>query len=261
MRLPATLAPRERLLGPGDAKSLQTVNTSEMPDGAQCWVIDQKAYYHFHREDNTTPANYPSVMVPGSGPGRWLNSDHFFGATGDANNGWRDMIGQITTPSTEIGNPTREPVGDSDFTAYKFDLDEHVWIEYHINHDYRPGTPMYVHVHWLPDGTDTNSVKWLVQYVYAKGHNQANYNFGDGTGTSVEMEQAPPGTPFRHMTTEIASPIVNADFEPDGILWIKLNRVSNGGSNNNDGIFVLTVDVHYQSNAIATKNRSPNFYQ
>jgi hypothetical protein len=174
--------------------------------------------------------------------------------------GWRDMIGQISVPSADIGNPTREPVGDSDFTAYKFDLDEHVWIEFHLNHDYREGSPIYPHVHWLPDGTDENTVKWAIQYVYAKGHNQMAFDFGDGTGTTVEVEEAPPGIPFQHMTTEVASPIDTSHFEPDGILWLRLNRITNGGTDNSDGIFVLSCDCHYQANeGRATKNRAPPF--
>lgn len=59
---------------------------------------------------------------------------------------------------------------------------------------------------------------------------------------------------------EIVAAISNANFEPDGILLIRIRRITNGGVENADGIFMITSDCHYQANTFATKNRTPNFY-
>ncbi len=98
----------------------------------------------------------------------------------DLSTGWRDMIGQISPPDTSAGNPGRIAVGGSDFTAYRFLIGERVWIEYHINHDYKLGTPVF-------------------------------------------------------------------------------ERVTNGATDNTNNIFVLEVDCHYQTNRLATLNRTPDF--
>ena len=131
-----------------------------------------------------------------------------------------------------------------------------MWINYHIPHDYVVGTDIYLHVHWLPSGTDTNSVKWQFDYTYAKGHNQAAF---DPDGTTISAEESPPGVAYQHMVTETVA-ITVADMEPDGMLKVHIKRVTNGGTDNANTIFVDTADVHYQSNNLATPNRSPNFY-
>ena len=60
------LAPRARLLGTGDGGSLQNVNTSNLPDGACCVVIETQKLYLFVRDGD------PSGVQPGSGPGAWV---------------------------------------------------------------------------------------------------------------------------------------------------------------------------------------------
>lgn len=250
------LSPRSVLLGTGDSSALQNVDTTELPDGARCWVTEQQAYYELHKYDFTTIANFPTVMVPGSGPGRWINRDQFYDAAGNAPNGWRDLVGQIG-PGT---GASMLQVGGSDFQAFQFDIGEFFFNFYHINHDYKLGSPIYLHVHWLTDGTSVEPVGWKFQYVYAKGHNQQNYDFGSGGGTEVTLLDTPQGTPFRHLLTEMVTPISNSDFEPDGILWVKITRVTNGAIDNTDQVFALTADCHYQTDSIASKNRKPNFY-
>ena len=74
------------------------------------------------------------------------------------------------------------------------------------------------------------------------------------------MEQSPPGVAYQHMITE-SDAISISGLEPDGILYLKIARITNGGVNNTNDIFVLTADVHYQSTDSATPNRSPNFWE
>lgn len=37
-------------------------------------------------------------------------------------------------------------------------------------------------------------------------------------------------------------------------------RVTNGGTDNTDGIFGFQADLHYEADVIGTPNRTPNFY-
>ena len=170
--------------------------------------------------------------------------------------GWRDMTGQ---PVAQQGQafPAWTQMGTGPFYAYKFDVGDLLWFSYHFQHDYSLGTSVLLHAHWVADGIDTNPVNWEFSYTYAKGHNQDNY---DMTGTVITVQEAAPGNaPWRHMTTEITSEM-NADYEPDGILLVRLKRITNGATDNTDAVFLLEADCHYKANTIATKNRTPNFY-
>lgn len=170
--------------------------------------------------------------------------------------GWRDIRGQI---NTRIGptNPTSTQIGTSGIYMYAFAINDEADIGFHIPHDYVEGTDILFHVHWMPSGTDTNSVKWEVSYMYAKGHNQAN--FDPSSLTVVTAEESPPGTAYRHMVTETAA-VPIAGLEADGIIEVAVKRITNGGSENLDTIFVMECDVHYQSTNEATPNREPDFY-
>jgi hypothetical protein len=73
------------------------------------------------------------------------------------------------------------------------------------------------------------------------------------------MEQTVGGTQYQHYITE-SDAQSGTSMEPDGIIYMKISRITNGGTDNANDIFVLQMDVHYQSTNMATKNRAPNFY-
>lgn len=170
--------------------------------------------------------------------------------------GWHDMLGYIESRGTGPTDPAWAQIGVTSFWAYDFAINDKVWQVFHVPHDYVPGTDIHIHTHWLPDGTDTNSVKWEYTYTYAHGHNQDAFNL---TGTVVTAEEAPPGTQYQHMVTESAA-ITIPGMEVDGIIMVQVRRITNGGTNNTDEIFVMTSDIHYQSTGLPTANRAPNFY-
>ena len=171
--------------------------------------------------------------------------------------GWRDITGQI---DTRVGgtNPTWTQIGAGPFYAYAFGVNDECWIHYHIPHDIVPSTDIHLHCHWLPSGTDANNVKWEWYYSFAKGFDQAAFNT---TGTQITAEQAGPGTAYQHMVTETTGITISGLTEPDGFLMTRMRRVTNGGTENTDTIYVLTADVHYQSTGIlTTANKAPDFY-
>ena len=96
--------------------------------------------------------------------------------------------------------------------------------------------------------------------MYARGFNQDNYTVA---GTTITATQAAPGTAYRHMVTETDPVTITNLDEPDGIIYVRLSRISNTTSpqaDNTDGIFLLTSDIHYQSTGQTTINKAPNFY-
>lgn len=179
--------------------------------------------------------------------------------------GWRDITSEIVVRGIGGSSPTWAQVGTTGFRAYSFAVNDECWMTFHIPHDIVPGSDIHLHTHWFPDGTDTNPVKWQYDYAYAKGFNQAAFDFAlaespltnAGTATSVT---AGPGVQYQHMVCESPAITLPGLTEPDGLIHCHIKRITNGATENTDGIFLLTADVHYQSTNMATKQKAPGFY-
>ena len=171
--------------------------------------------------------------------------------------GWRDITGEVQTRGVGATDPAWTQIGSGPFSAYAFALNDVCWMAFHVPHDIVPNTDIHLHTHWLSDGTDTEAVRWEYTYTYAKGFNQAAF---DTTGTTVTAEEAASGTAYQHMVTETAAITISGLSEPDGIVYVRIRRVTNGGTDNTDTIFMLTSDVHYQSTDQSTFGKAPNFY-
>jgi len=171
--------------------------------------------------------------------------------------GWRDITAQVNVRGVGVADPDWSQIGASPFFAYKFAVNDQAWFAFHVPHDIVPGADVHFHAHWIADGTNAAAVKWEWTYTYAKGFNQGNFN---ATGTVVTAEQAAAGTAYRHMVTETAAVAIPGLTEPDGIIYVRLRRVTNGAVDNTNGIFLLTSDIHYQTTDAATIGKAPNFY-
>ena len=173
--------------------------------------------------------------------------------------GWRDIIGQVLVRGVGATDPAWTPIaGGSAFSAFKFDVDDLVWVIFHIPHDIVPGAGIHFHAHWIAGGTSTAAVKWEWTYTYAKGFNQENL---DTTGTVLTAEEAAAGSAYRHMVTETEAVAIPGLTEPDGIVYVRLRRVTaSPAADNADSIFLLTSDIHYQTTDASTIGRAPNFY-
>lgn len=170
---------------------------------------------------------------------------------------WRDILGQINLQGSGANDPSWSTI-TGNFKAWQFAVNDEVWIVYHVPHDIVPSSDIHFHVHWTTGGTSTNTVKWQVEYAYAKGFNQAAFNFA--SSTTITMEEAASGTAYQHMVTESAAQTISGLTEPDGLIVCHLSRITNGGTNNPNSIYVFTADVHYQSTNIGTIDKAPNFY-
>jgi len=171
--------------------------------------------------------------------------------------GWRDITGRIEVRGVAATDPDWAQIASTGFYAYDFSVNDTVWISYHIPHDFVPGTDVHFHVHWMPDGTDANIVKWQFQVAYAKGFDQEAFPLA--SPTTLTCQEAGPGVAYQHMVTETAAVDLGIT-EPDGHILAIIKRLTNGGTENTDEIFVFDADVHYQSTNMATVGKAPSFY-
>lgn len=86
--------------------------------------------------------------------------------------GWRDIIGNVEPKATGAGSPTRAVYIGGSTGQYAFIANDVCDFQFHIPHDYVPGTDVYFHVHWSHNGTAiSGSAVFDIFYTYAKGHN------------------------------------------------------------------------------------------
>ena len=171
--------------------------------------------------------------------------------------GWRDITSQITIRGAGSNNPSWSNIGGN-FYGYNFDVGDECFMAFHIPHDIVPGEDIHLHAHWLCISTDTtNTVKWEFNHTFAKGFDQEAFNM---TGSTDSAEQAS-GAQYQHMVAETAAVTIAALTEPDGIIYTRISRVTNGATDVANGqVFLLTADIHYESDSQATLNKAPNFY-
>lgn len=190
---------------------------------------------------------------------------------------WQDQLGKVAIRTAGANDPTWA-VYRSTIRQFQFSnaIVNEVWNEFHIPHDYVPGTDLYIHVHWSQTTVDTGgagatpgNVKWYFDITYAKGHGTpgaaANGAFSASKTTSVVQQGST--TQYGH---QIAETVITDDgtslidrslVEPDGLFLIRTYRdPADAADTLNQNPWVHEIDIHYQSTNIGTKNKSPNFY-
>lgn len=175
--------------------------------------------------------------------------------------GWRDNIVPF---DVEAGNPNAPVLnvirgGIKRYTFFAGELSE-ASASWHIDHDYAPGTKLYLHVHWVCPTAALGTARWGFEYTVAKGHQQQAFP----EPTTVYVEQATNGVPYMHYVGEVseANAIDGAalGIEPDTIILVRCFR---DGAHVNDtlaaDVFGICLDLHYQADRLTTPNKAPNF--
>ena len=182
--------------------------------------------------------------------------------------GWRDLTCAIDPKGTGLGTPTRT-IYRGTIYGYAFGVGDLADFDgFHIPHDYVPGSNIYVHVHWSHNGTAiVGTAAFGVTMAYAKGHNQANFPAEVTQTITVATPDIATVPQYRHRVDEVQASQAGGsatlhnttDIEVDGLMigYIKLITLPTitGGD-----LFIHTVDIHYQSTNMATKQKSPSFY-
>ena len=169
--------------------------------------------------------------------------------------GWRDLTMPTISAVVGQGTPNLFAFGPSgNIKQYRFAVNDSVYFTAHVDHDWLPGSLAYFHVHWAPSGTNAQPVKWEVNYTLAKGHQQAAFP-AEG---QIILTQTPAGTAWTHQIIEDTTGF--SLQETDSLILFEVKRITNGGTENTDNIFLLTCDLHYQVGQFATVSRTPNFF-
>ena len=174
--------------------------------------------------------------------------------------GWHDLLGAIIKEEGGASAPNFN-VYRGGIKQHQFTVSDEVFIEFHLPHDYAPGTDIFIHTHWSHNSVVSGNVTWGFECTYAKGHNQAAFP----AAVIPTLLQAAPGIAYQHMIAEVqlsaAAPsgiqIDTDDLEVDGII---LCRIFLSANTTGAAPFLHFVDIHYQSTNCPTKQKAPDFW-
>lgn len=190
--------------------------------------------------------------------------------------GWHDLLGDIIVRGSGAADPAYLTYRGN-VRAYFFAVNDEVFLNFHVPHDYLPGSDIYIHAHWsqaaktkagAASGTVTGgSVTWGFEVTYAKGHQQAEFP----ATVNPTVAQSCSTTTFHHHIAEVqlsaATPsgtqIDSDSLEVDGIILVRVYLSANGITVSSGSVpapVLHFVDIHYQTTNIGTKNKAPGFY-
>lgn len=175
--------------------------------------------------------------------------------------GWHDILGHINSRGSGAADPTFNIYTGTVMRCYEFSasVEQEIFIVFHIPHDYVPSTDIFLHSHWSNAAAvpNTGNVVWGFDYSYSKGFNQEAFP----AFQTVLVTQACPAQRYRHNVAETVAITIPTLMEPDGIILCRgYRKAADAADTCTDAVFLHTMDVHYQSTNLATKNKAPNFY-
>ena len=192
--------------------------------------------------------------------------------------GFADLLGDQFSKNTGATKPTLAAHNGA-CQAWQFGDGDEAFMSYHIPHDYVAGTDIHLHIHWSQtSGTATGgTIDFKYTAEYAKGHNQASGSTFTATPitatfSSIDINDGGSGlNPRQQHLTEVIISAASAtaalfdrdDFEPDGVIELTLEMVTNSLTNSVAVLdpFIHFADIHYQTTGIiGTKDKVPNFY-
>lgn len=194
--------------------------------------------------------------------------------------GWADLLGPVRDKSPATAPTFSTYVGT--ISDYKFPTTagvKELFFDFHIPHDYLPGSDLYLHVHWSQIAVDSGgpagvpgNAKWYWDVVYAKGYGTAGGAARGAFSTVIttSIVQQASTTQYGHMIAEVqlsaaspsASQLDSDDIEVDGLIMARLYRDAADASDTLDqSPFVHYSDIHYQTVGVkGTKGRNVPFY-
>lgn len=173
--------------------------------------------------------------------------------------GWRDNVQPFISAKVGAAKIPTFGVLAGGVGSYQFSptAEQELFIYFHINHDYELGTALFPHVHWSPSTTNTGVVRWGMEFITARGHNQEVFS----APQTIYFEEAAPGIALQHMVTELAEPgLLIPKLEPDSVILCRIFRdATHVNDTYPDSVFGFMADLHYYSDHYTTINKKPQF--
>ncbi len=185
--------------------------------------------------------------------------------------GWRDITGFVLPDQQGANSPTLAAFIGGSVRRFAFSATDKCDAEFHIPHDYVPGSDLFIHYHWSHNGTTiSGNIVATFAVTYAKGHGQAVFVAEKTVVASKDTVSATATPRYSHEIEEVqlsttggaANLLDSDDIEADGVIGVNFTMTTiptiGGGSPNEP--FVFMIDLHYQSTNLGTHDKVPGFY-
>lgn len=161
---------------------------------------------------------------------------------------WDDLRVPLTNTflNPNKSEPEFEDTGDGIF-AFAFETDNDSAESLHfiaqMPHNYKEGTDLKAHVHWMPSSTNADDVVWkLIYKIASEGHS----NSAMSAVQSARVIDAANGTALTQQETELVD-IDGTNIKISGILIGNITRLGDAAADDFTGIaYGLELDFHYE---------------
>ncbi len=161
---------------------------------------------------------------------------------------WKDMIASGMA-LRDGGTPPTAAVFTGGILANRFDAgaSQSVHGAFELQHDYKEGTALDVHIHWTPTTTNAGNIVWGIEYSLANV---------DGTfGVAVIHLNAPaaaPGVVRKHTLTEVVS-IPGTGLLIGTVIAFRIFRQNGGTDTFTGNAFLHSVGMHYEVDTVGSR--------
>lgn len=184
---------------------------------------------------------------------------------------WFDLEGIEIPDIFGANQPTLTAYMGGNVRELAYGVNDKLDIRFHVPHDWVLNHNCYVHIHWSHNGTAiSGNVVFTMNYTYAKGHNQSNFSAEKSQTITYNTTDIATTPQYRHRIDEVqlsdnggtGNYLDSTLIEVDGLILMNLTLTTlptiTGGASSE--VFIHSVDIHYQSTGIGTKEKAPNFY-
>lgn len=173
--------------------------------------------------------------------------------------GWRDLSPVRTWDGGGANSPGyATPLGSIQLPFFAPNKNDEVHSAFHMNHDYRADSPIYIHVHWMPATAAAGAVEFSVEWSFARmqqGTGPFTYDAFSAAATFTMLAQSSM-VALSHCVVE-SSPFLPINLDTDGMILVRLSRRGGqGGDTYPDRAYFLGIDIHHEVGQIATFNRT-----
>ena len=174
--------------------------------------------------------------------------------------GWNDMLGEFIDRTSGTDRPTlATPFNGHHMLVWSSTALNQTTVNWHLKHDYKPGSAVYPHIHFRPTGNVSGNVHWRFILSATKGHGQ---RAGIPTATTIDLIFPIPANSLgTHLVAEIPAPgWYTTELEWDTVIHCTVPRRADLATDTyNATVAAWQADLHYQVGRIATPARLPPF--
>jgi hypothetical protein len=138
------------------------------------------------------------------------------------------------------------------------------FVDYHVKHEWKPGTMMYPHVHFGVQAQDTGTIRWGFEYTWANRKGSVKGYTKFQTPQIIYLEYTlTAADDYEHIVVEApeGQGLDGTNMEVDAMILCRLFR---DAEHVNDTFaheaFAMNVDLHTETDRYATPLRVTPFY-